>query len=97
MLIKNMDEVLANGTMGNVVRFVGPNVEGGALELGDATGNGRQERKKKRNLAEKSIEYPIVEFTVRGGKREVLVLPHMWKMELPSGEVQASREQVGYN
>jgi ATP-dependent DNA helicase PIF1 len=39
--------------------------------------------------------YPLVSFPiVGGGNREMLMVPETWKVELPNGEVQASRTQV---
>ncbi|RDB15851.1 ATP-dependent DNA helicase PIF1 [Hypsizygus marmoreus] len=39
--------------------------------------------------------YPVVEFLLpSGGKRYFLVMPEVWKVELPSGEVQVSRCQL---
>ena len=41
---------------------------------------------------------PVVEFVVRQGshtmKRRMLMMPEMWKVELPNGELQVSRTQV---
>lgn len=96
MLIKNMDDSLVNGSMGKVVRFVDPNVVTEFEEVGDAAGKGGKEGKKSAVVG-KSIEYPVVEFTVPGGKREVLIQPETWKVELPSGEVQVSRIQVSFD
>jgi len=82
-----------NGSMGKIIRFVDPNVAGGIEESNDVAGkNGKDGRKSA--LVGKSIEYPVVEFTIPGGKRELLVLPETWKVELPSGEVQVSRVQL---
>ncbi|KAJ2905168.1 putative dna repair and recombination protein pif1 protein [Zalerion maritima] len=43
----------------------------------------------------KNIKYPIVEFgSLDGTSRRIFVLPEDWKVELPNGEVQASRKQL---
>jgi ATP-dependent DNA helicase PIF1 len=40
-------------------------------------------------------EYPLVAFTLADGTvRHLLVMPEEWKIELPSGEVQAQRSQL---
>ena len=42
-----------------------------------------------------SREWPVVRFTIADGtSRDLLCQPESWKVELPSGEVQASRNQV---
>jgi len=90
MLIKNMDESLVNGTTGKVVDFVDPATYGRDGE--DITG----ERKATATLGQGKL-YPVVEFLLPNGcKKNVLVLPESWKVELPSGEVQVSRTQVSY-
>ena len=43
----------------------------------------------------KGIKYPVVRFhTFDGNTRDVFVLPEDWKVELPNGDVQASRKQI---
>ncbi|KAJ3515174.1 hypothetical protein NLJ89_g1922 [Agrocybe chaxingu] len=54
---------------------------------------------KKKNAAAsagvRNKPYPVVEFMLpHGGRRRVLVMPEVWKVELPSGEVQISRTQL---
>jgi ATP-dependent DNA helicase PIF1 len=39
-------------------------------------------------------KYPLVNFIVPGGIRAELVVPEIWKNELPNGEIQAQREQI---
>jgi ATP-dependent DNA helicase PIF1 len=40
-------------------------------------------------------EYPLVQFSLADGtERSLLVMPEEWKIELPSGEVQAQRTQL---
>lgn len=99
MLIKNVDETLVNGSVGKVIGFydeqtwtnmqmgVGTNEEDDAKAA-----NG----KKKKTAAAGQPQYPLVKFIVPGGTRDVLVVSETWKVELPSGEVQAARQQVGY-
>lgn len=42
-----------------------------------------------------STDYPVVRFTISDGTtRDLLCTPETWKVELPNGEVQASRNQV---
>lgn len=100
MLIKNMDEMLVNGSMGRVKRFVDaatygtPDDKEGLGNTAGVVGGGAS--KKGAGLDTKF--YPVVEFILpHGGKRDVLVLPETWKVELPDGEVQVSRSQVSTN
>jgi ATP-dependent DNA helicase PIF1 len=91
MLIKNTDDMLVNGTMGKVVQFVDTATYEKAGE--EILGGGKDGKK---NITLKGItRYPVVEFILSNGyKRKVLVLPEVWKVELPNGEVQVSRTQV---
>lgn len=101
MLIKNCDETLVNGSMGRVVRFVDPQKYKDEV-LDDAQFTNEKESKPvskgasaKGSSARVDVQkWPVVEFVVPGGKREVMVMPETWKVELPNGEVQASRTQV---
>ena len=106
MLIKNMDDTLVNGSLGKVVGFMSEN----AFELSsDGYGSDvdPESKFKKRlnafsNALEQSaraknenFEYPLVKFrAVDGSERDLLCVPEDWKVELPTGEVQASRKQV---
>ncbi len=48
-----------------------------------------------KNLSSTSIKYPRVEFALADGTtRTVLIVREMWKIELPNGEIQASRSQI---
>jgi ATP-dependent DNA helicase PIF1 len=96
MLIKNIDETLVNGSMGIVVAFNEPaamydrNFGGESQEetskVGVVKAPALDESKKKR---------PVVDFNVPGGGiRQVMLEPETWKVELPNGQVQASRTQV---
>ena len=105
MLIKNLDDMLVNGSMGRVKRFVDPatygtpdkeGLENTAGIVGGGPSGAAGASKKGAGLDAKL--YPVVEFILpRGGKRDVLILPEMWKVELPDGEVQVSRVQVSFN
>jgi ATP-dependent DNA helicase PIF1 len=101
MLIKNMDETLVNGSLGTVEDFMTEAQLSGMLDDG---GSDVESDKKKRiraftnaleasNDAEK--QYPLVRFhAVDGTTRKLLCVPEDWKVELPTGEVQASRKQL---
>ncbi|KAF8626589.1 hypothetical protein AX15_004789 [Amanita polypyramis BW_CC] len=93
MLIKNVDETLVNGSMGRVVKFVDPVVY--SREQGqDVTIPGSNGTKKPVSSAGGKL-YPVVEFLMpNGATRSSLVMPEVWKVELPDGEVQVSRTQV---
>ena len=43
-------------------------------------------------------KWPVVEFLIRQGshtaKRRMMMIPELWKVELPNGEIQVSRTQV---
>lgn len=91
MLIKNIDETLANGSIGRVVRFLDP-----ALARDESimtTVDESNEKLKKPKPGSKPM--PVVEFHVQGGIiKEVLMTAESFKVELPNGEVQVSRTQV---
>lgn len=105
MLIKNVDETLVNGSMGRIIRFVDPATYGTEMDHelmkgeGGVLGAASGPNAKKPVPAAKTggMQYPVVEFLIPGGgRRRTLVLPESWKVELPSGEVQVSRSQVGF-
>jgi ATP-dependent DNA helicase PIF1 len=49
-------------------------------------------------LDEAMRKRPVVDFNVPGGGiRQVMIEPETWKVELPSGDIQASRTQVCLN
>lgn len=95
MLIKNIDETLVNGSMGIVVAFKEPAVY-------DRNFGGESEKEtskvgvvKALALDESKRKKPVVDFNVPGGGiRQVMLEPEIWKIELPNGEIQASRTQV---
>lgn len=100
MLIKNVDDTLVNGTMGRVLRFTDPTVYGTEADsdvtgviASSASGVPKKGQSNMANIGSKL--YPVVEFVLpQERKRRVLVMPEIWKVELPSGEVQVSRTQV---
>ncbi|KAJ2918646.1 hypothetical protein MD484_g1770, partial [Candolleomyces efflorescens] len=100
MLIKNVDDTLVNGSMGKIVSFVDPaEYAKDALEAATGVvggGSGSAAGSKKPAASTGSFKlYPLVEFRIpNGGTRKVLVLPEVFKVELPSGEVQVSRTQL---
>ncbi|RXW21685.1 hypothetical protein EST38_g4179 [Candolleomyces aberdarensis] len=98
MLIKNVDDTLVNGSMGKIVSFVDPtDYAKEALEAATGVvggGSGSAAGAKKPSTGAFKL-YPLVEFRIpNGGTRKVLVLPEVFKVELPSGEVQVSRTQL---
>ncbi len=100
MLIKNMDEMLVNGTMGKILRFVDPAApldhEDGLLGGGKPPSKPASKPAKdpKASLSGRQL-LPLVEFLQPGGiRRQVVIQPENWKVELPSGEIQVSRTQV---
>ncbi|KAI1008063.1 ATP-dependent DNA helicase [Podosphaera aphanis] len=108
MLIKNMDDGLVNGTLGKIQSFMSEinfkhlkDSPEGLEALGDesvegATKNSSHSKKQKpHSLADPGQLYPYVSFKLADGTvRMVLILPEEWRVELPSGELQASRVQV---
>jgi ATP-dependent DNA helicase PIF1 len=108
MLIKNVDEMLVNGSIGKVLRFVDPAIYGtpddpeftggafkfvGGAPLPTAGNSAAEENENAATFVVK--RYPVVEFFLRNGfKRRMLVMPETWRVELPSGEIQVSRTQV---
>src|SRR6266404_5802853 len=90
MLIKNIDETLVNGSMGIVVAFESPLTF--AQDLSGEIISPETRAIKALSLDEAKRKRPVVNFNVPGGGiRRVLLEPETWKVELPSGEVQASR------
>lgn len=92
MLIKNTDETLVNGSMGKVVKFVDP-ATWNKQEIPEEEGK----PKNPKSAVVGGVKYPLVKFPIQGHPgqyREVMIQPETWKIELPNGEVQASRSQV---
>jgi ATP-dependent DNA helicase PIF1 len=106
MLIKNIDDGLVNGSIGKVVGFMSPDtfevdenptsLEGAVEPVADKGGRGTARpgtRKESGPRADR--ELPLVAFTLSDQTlRHLLVMPEEWKIELPSGEVQAQRAQL---
>lgn len=110
MLIKNIDETLVNGSVGRVVAFMDEKTfdiyheDEDQFQAVDAMGSDddtRQSRKKLKAMINKDLagdtsqKWPLVRFAlVDGSSRDLLCQRESWKIELPNGEVQASRNQV---
>jgi ATP-dependent DNA helicase PIF1 len=99
MLIKNVDETLVNGSVGRVLGFYDQqtwtNMQMGVgMNEEDDTKDSKDPKGKKKPAAAGQPLFPLVRFVVPGGTRDVLVVSETWKVELPSGEVQAARQQV---
>lgn len=106
MLIKNLDETLVNGSLGTVIGFSTESafeISGGAFDNDVMPGNDDEVKKrfaafgqaldKSANSGKK--KFPLVQFhAVDGSSRVILCIPEPWKVETPTGEVQASREQL---
>lgn len=108
MLIKNLDEQLANGSMGTVTEFCYP--QDFMLNPNDPHATEEKPGSKPPSKAGPAAappasaslgqKWPVVEFLVRQGshmgKRRMLMQPETWKVELPNGELQVSRTQVRF-
>lgn len=91
-----MDEMLVNGSMGTVVEFVEP---ANYLTNPDDpyTSNpvkppSKVKGKDGKGSAAVEMKWPVVEFL--NPRRRILITPEVFKVELPNGEVQISRNQV---
>jgi ATP-dependent DNA helicase PIF1 len=95
MLTKNMDDTLVNGSMGKVLGFVDGSDGNYERVAEEKTGTGADKKPKSAAVGVGQL-YPLVEFSSPGGhKKKLMITPETWKVELPSGEVQVSRNQVG--
>lgn len=106
MLIKNMDDTLVNGSLGKVIGFMSEqtfdkyieNEEAFyATQAGDDSIRSDIKTKLKSDLlgVNTTQAYPVVRFAIADGTtRDLLCQREPWKVELPNGEVQASRSQV---
>ena len=109
MLIKNIDETLVNGSVGKVYAFMNESTfeyfedheeEFGSLNTPDSDELAQKKRSLGQRLkgltdANTAKIWPVVRFTIADGTtRDLLCQNETWKIELPSGEVQASRQQV---
>jgi ATP-dependent DNA helicase PIF1 len=94
MLIKNVDEQLVNGTMGRVIKFTEPAkaAEGGS---DIPNGVGVIGTIPKKTSASVYQRWPLVQFSLANGEKKTMAVgPETWKVELQTGEIQASRIQV---
>lgn len=105
MLIKNFDETLVNGSLGKVMAFMDDRTfdiyqrnesafqpDGPSL---DTTIEKLKSSVYPESGASTASQLPLVRFVIADGSvREILVQPEIWKIELPDGEVQASRTQI---
>lgn len=108
MLIKNLDETLVNGSLGTVIGFSTESafeISGGMFDEEQENGDDVDPKVKKRlaafsrQLSDKAgpdkKKFPLVQFhAVDGTARIMLCCSEPWKVETPTGEVQASREQL---
>jgi len=107
MLIKNLDESLVNGSMGIVKGFChkqlwDTDTKGEWLQrvdLSDLNEEDQQREEKRRALLHSKLSgstpLPVVRFKVPEGFRDQIIDFEQFKVELPNGEVQAARTQVG--
>ncbi|KUI62559.1 ATP-dependent DNA helicase PIF1 [Cytospora mali] len=108
MLIKNLDETLVNGSLGTVIGFsteAAFDISGGIFDEEYEKGDDVDPKVRKRlaafsrqlseNVGPDKKKYPLVQFhAVDGTARIMLCCSEPWKVETPTGEVQASREQL---
>lgn len=106
MLIKNMDDSLVNGSLGKVVGFMNeksfeyyhdnPDVLDESVPTEQLDDEGRTQRASIKGATSLPGKlFPLVRFAIADGTfRDLLVMPEEWKVELPSGEIQAQRTQL---
>lgn len=107
MLIKNIDETLVNGSIGRVIGFMDErqfdsynnNEAAFAQSPGGTIQNGGDSAPVDARQMMQGIttarKWPLVRFSIADGTwRDLLCEPETWKVELPNGEVQASRAQI---
>ena len=109
LLIKNIDDSLVNGSIGKVVGFMDEKTfdyyhENEEDFQPDATQDNEEEMsqaklKLKAMMAtvpgSTSKKWPLVRFHIADGTtRDLLCQRETWKIELPNGEIQASRSQI---
>jgi ATP-dependent DNA helicase PIF1 len=91
MLIKNVDDLLVNGSIGRIVDFVDPVIH---RERGGEDTSSKDTKKITASLGTGKL-YPLVDFSLpNGGQQMRLVMPESFTVELPGGEIQVSRVQV---
>ena len=102
MLVKNMDDTLVNGSLGKVTGFMTEQMfniykedEESFLEGGPSKQAMKTEIAKTTLGLNTAQVYPVVRFAIADGTtRDLLCKREEWKVELPNGEVQASRSQI---
>ena len=104
MLVKNMDDTLVNGSLGKVTGFMTEQMFDLYKENEEAFLDGARptteldalKKLKEKTLGVSSAQlYPVVRFAIADGTtRDLLCKRESWKIELPNGEVQASRDQI---
>jgi len=107
MLIKNMDETLVNGSLGKVIGFMSEATFDSYQQNEDQFDdlqvskpedlNPEQTKLRNSIIAQANTAqiYPLVRFAIADGTtRDLLCQREPWKIELPNGEVQASRSQI---
>jgi len=110
MLIKNIDESLVNGSLGKVIGFMSEQqfdsysasendfaaTQGGTIKDDVDDQKKRAHARIMENLLGSTSQlWPVVRFTLADSTtRDLLCQRETWKIELPDGEVQASRAQI---
>lgn len=107
MLIKNIDETLVNGSLGKVIGFMSEQMFDSYHDNEEAFVNAQEGNEEDLNPKERKLKnkieligvtaqtYPVVRFAIADGTtRDLLCQREAWKVELPNGEVQASRQQI---
>lgn len=110
MLIKNIDETLVNGSVGKVIAFMDEKVfdiyheDEESFQAKESDPNDEESSRARKKLkaminrdlvADTSKQWPLVRFALSdGSSRDLLCQRESWKIELPNGEVQASRSQI---
>jgi ATP-dependent DNA helicase PIF1 len=102
MLIKNMDDTLVNGSLGTVEAFMSetafesmPSEDSGVDASVVKRISAFTNELDKKSTSGDNTKYPLVKFhATDGSSRMLLIVPEDWKVELPTGEIQASRKQI---
>ena len=102
MLVKNMDDTLVNGSLGKVIGFMTEQQftfwkenEEDMLEGNISEAQMKTEMAKTVLGLNTAQVFPLIRFAIADGTtRDLLCKREDWKVELPNGEVQASRSQI---
>ncbi|KAJ8105400.1 hypothetical protein OPT61_g10202 [Boeremia exigua] len=102
MLVKNMDDTLVNGSLGKVIGFMTEQQftfwkenEEDMLEGNISEAQMKAEMAKTVLGLNTAQVFPLIRFAIADGTtRDLLCKREDWKVELPNGEVQASRSQI---